>query len=71
MKPTHDINDLIEYKAQIVEQKKALKNSTAFTELEIFNLENCYEYQIAICNAKIKEHKMLFPIANINLLAQV
>ena len=71
MKTAQDINDIIAYKAQIVEQQKALKDSNAFTDLEKVNLENCYEYQIGICDAKINEVKKLFPFLELEEATQV
>ena len=53
MMPINTQQQLVEYKKTIERQKEVLEMSTAFSELEKFNLKECYEYQIAICDAKI------------------
>lgn len=53
MKPLITLQDVYEYRSQILLQKRALKDSTGISELERMNLLSCYEYQIGICDAKL------------------
>ena len=51
------LEEIYAYKKQLLDQKKALENSDAFTEHEKANCNECFDYQIGICDAKLTGHK--------------